>query len=636
MNTTKKTRVKVSLSYAIFEPLTYACAGEGVAVGQRVVVPLLNRLATGWVVAHDSQYQGKVKPIVGIIDDGFIPQPTFLNFVQAVSGIYFTSAGSLLDSAVSPKRKSLSAFSFAGENGIEKYKNQSLKELSALAKNAPLRFFLKGRGLLENKEQEVAGETGGVFVESCFLLSSDRLPYYIERIQQVLAAQQSVLIVVPDAFTAAYLKEALMSFKVDVYNSETKLAEREKLWQGYVQEGRVGVVCGGFSALLLPIKNLGLVIVERAGSANYKRLAYTVYNAPLLAQWRAQYQGLAYLEGFSTYTVKTYAQRENQTPLDKREKQVPAHVFMLPGGVKGIPDTLVEQVSHYYLEKKKVLLVVNRKGSRDFLYCGKCKKIIGCPQCNGVLEVGEGLRVECGHCGFRIESFSSCRTCQGHLTVVQDISMASLARVLAGRVVEKGILTLTAEDLKDEELAGVRQQVLASPLVIATPMLLNPFFRGIFEVIMYIRPESYVNLDEYDAAERVFAMIAEMKEMVKTGGEVVIFSTFHFHYALKLANDEEAFFEREMKYRQWFALPPFGYVYRLEIKSKTLRQLGELMRTLYRVHKDTLGIKKIYLKSRKPVHGTVKGVLEAHTLPHCIRESGLLDNRDITIELELI
>ena len=45
------------------------------------------------------------------------------------------------------------------------------------------------------------------------------------------------------------------------------------------------------------------------------------------------------------------------------------------------------------------------------------------------------------------------------------------------------------------------------------------------------------------------------------GGELHVFSVFHFHYALQYLMDEEQFFERELKYRQWFMLPPFASVY---------------------------------------------------------------------------
>ncbi len=643
MSTPRGVLVKVSLSYTIFEPLTYRFDGEPEMVqpGQRVVVPLMNRLATGWVMAVDSQYTGRVKSIVGVMDDGYIPAPHFMEFADAVSAIYFTSAGSLLDSSVSPKSKALSAFSFEGEKGIEKYKNQPLKVLQPLAKRGPLRFFIKSRNQKESSDVPVlvakALEPTQSTATTCFLLSSDRLAFYAERIRETLARQESVLIVVPDNFTAAYIKEALagQDVAVDIYNSEMKLADREKIWQGYVQEGRVGVVTGGLSAALLPIGNLGLIIAERAGSANYKRLAYSKFNTLLLAQLRAKYEQVPLLEGFSTYTVYAYNNRELVPPLDKREEQVLANVHMIPGGLKGIPESLVELVGHYFQDNKKILLLVNRKGSTDFLYCGKCKKVSRCPQCDGLLDVAAEFCITCTQCGFKQESFNVCPVCRGNLTVVQDISMTSLVKVLSGRVVETGIITLSAEDLKIEDLSLLRQHVVASKLVIATPMLINPFFKGMFDVVIYIRPESYVNLDEYDAAERVFSLVAEMKEMVASGGVVDIFSTFHFFYSLKLANDEEAFFERELKYREWFRLPPFCNVYHIEIKGKVLRELAQQMRDIYIKEKERLGIKKIYLNGRAAVRGNYKGTMEAHALPQAIRESGLLSNRDISISLEL-
>ena len=71
-------------------------------------------------------------------------------------------------------------------------------------------------------------------------------------------------------------------------------------------------------------------------------------------------------------------------------------------------------------------------------------------------------------------------------------------------------------------------------------------------------------MEEFNAAEMIHATGAEIAETLVAGGELHVFSVFHFHYALQFLMDEETFFERELKYRQWFLLPPFASVYELE------------------------------------------------------------------------
>jgi primosomal protein N' len=87
--------------------------------------------------------------------------------------------------------------------------------------------------------------------------------------------------------------------------------------------------------------------------------------------------------------------------------------------------------------------------------------------------------------------------------------------------------------------------------------------------------------------------------------------------------DEAAFFERELKYRQWFMLPPFASVYELELRDPRLRSLAAAMRELYGRARGELQIKRIYLASRQPQRGTYRGVLELHTTADKLAAAGL-------------
>jgi primosomal protein N' len=254
------------------------------------------------------------------------------------------------------------------------------------------------------------------------------------------------------------------------------------------------------------------------------------------------------------------------------------------------------------------------------------------------VEGDEAFHIKCRRCGLEKEAHNQCPKCGEALHLIEDISIASVKKFVKTRVVETGITSLSSEGLKQDHLHSVLKRVGESKVVIATPVIVNPFFNNMFDVIIYLRPESFFNLEEYDAAEKVFSLVSEFRELVKPGGNIDIFSTFHFHYSLKLVNDEAGFFDRELKYREWFHLPPFFNVYHIEVRGKELRKLAAEMRGIFKKFKEPLKIKRIYLASRLPSRGMYKykGILEAHAQPGLILESGLLKNRDISIDLVLI
>jgi len=611
--------------------------------GVRVVVPVGNRLTAGWITETSSHYKGRVKDIIAVVRDDYAPASQFMAFVRAVSHLYFVSMGGLLDYSLPPKKKPITALYFENRENqgkVEKLNRYSTAELQRLAKNGTILCFYKADPALQHQTVEDEGEPENeTATDHRYLIGFERETHYRQMMDDCLGRGKSVLITVPDNLTAAYLKEKLG--EVDIYNSEIKPKEREILWHDYACKGKTGVVLGGLSAAFLPIQNLGLVICDRAGSSGYKRRTFSRYDVHVLSQLRAKHFNIPLVEGFSTITVQAYQNSSRVKIEDIREEKVPVEVRMIKSRTRGIPGDFQELMSAYFIENKKILVILNKKESVNFLFCEKCKKIQRCPSsCEGLIDVEgeETFHIKCRRCGLEREAHNHCPKCAESLSLIEDISIASVKKFVKTRVVETGITSLSSEGLKEDHIHSVLKRVGESKVVIATPVIVNPFFNNMFDVVIYLRPESIFNLEEYDAAEKIFSLVSEFRELVKPGGTIDIFSTFHFHYSLKLVNDEAGFFDREIKYREWFHLPPFFNVYHIEVRGKELRKLAAEMRGIYKKFKESLKIKRIYLASRQPSRGMYKykGILEAHTQPEVILESGLLKNRDISIDLVLI
>ncbi len=288
---------------------------------------------------------------------------------------------------------------------------------------------------------------------------------------------------------------------------------------------------------------------------------------------------------------------------------------------RGIPDAIIQLIDQNFLQQRKILVLVNRIQPARHLFCPSCAKISSCPNCGGILEVDELQKAACRRCSFRQENLAFCPRCQNRLTLLHDMSLDSLARAVERRVGEKAVSTLRAADLKDME--RIMPAVQHSAVVIATPAVLNPFFKKLFSTVIYIKPESFFGMDEFNSAEMIFSTAAEILETLVAGGELHVFSVFHFHYALQFLTAEDKFFERELKYRQWFLLPPFSDVYQIEMRSDNLRSLAASMRELYRQHRHDLQIRKVFLLARQPQRGVYSGVLELHASADKIIAAGL-------------
>jgi primosomal protein N' (replication factor Y) (superfamily II helicase) len=611
-------KISVSLSYNLFEPLTYRADAPAAAIriGARVLVPLGKRLALGWVTDLDSPYAGRLKSIIGVIDDPYYPAAAFVEMARQTAAAYFTSSGSVLDHCLPPSQKNLKKLLLELDGRERKLAEFAPGELERQAASAPLRFYFKAATAPAPPAAAPAND-GDTLPR--LLLAQRREQEYNEACARTLAGGRSVILVVPDNATARYWQSAIPG--VDMYHSEIKAAAKEKIWQQY-RQGKRGIVCGGISALMLPLTDPGLLIVDRAASPLYSRSAGSPFRTDHLAEIRARSGRIPLLRGADSHSCSSYAQRREAGPDDRRQEPgVTCQVHMLKGRERGIPAAIVELICQSHLAQKKTLVLVNRIQPAVHLFCDRCRRIAACPRCAGNLEVDETRRASCRRCTYRQDALNDCPRCRQPLTLLRDISIDSLARAVERVCGEKSVLSLTAAELKEPQQAVAAAQ--ASPIVIATMAALSPFFAAMFHTAIWVKPESFFNMEDFNAAEMIHASGAEIATALGKGGEMHVFSVFHFHYALQYLMDEAAFFERELKYRQWFMLPPFASVYELELRGPGLRSLAAAMRGLYGRARGELQIKRIYLASRQPQRGTYRGVLELHTSAEKIAAAGL-------------
>jgi primosomal protein N' len=610
-------KISVALAYNIFEPLTYRAPQDaGLQPGSRVLVPLGKRVVPGWVMDLDSPYKGRLKDIIGIIDDPFIPGADLLEFARRAAAAYFASAGILLDHCLPPSQKNPKSLRLANDAGERKLSDLAPGEAESLAASGPLRFFFKSP---TDAAPVVSAPAAAVPSSRRWLLGFARETEYIAACERTLAGGRSVILVVPDNASARYWQSVIPGS--DLYHSEVKTTEREKTWRRY-RQGKCGVVCGGIAALSLPLAAPGLVIVDRAASPLYQRAPGSPFHLDHLAELRAQSGGIPRLAGAHAHTCASFASRGEPGLEDRRPPQLPVvEIHPLKGRERGIPAALIDLLQRNFVAGKKTLVLVNRIQPSLYLYCEACGRIAACPRCGGLLQADKDQGIACRRCAYRHEAATVCLRCGRPLEPLHDISIDSLALAVQRVSGEAAVLSLTAVELKDPLAA--RDAARERPVVIATAAALNPVFRGLFAAAVWVKPESFFNMEDYNAAEMIHGCGAEIAGTLVAGGEMHVFSVFHFHYALQYLMDEAAFFERELKYRQWFLLPPYAGVYELELREAGLRSLGAAMRALYGRHRENLRVQRIYLVSRQPERGTYRGILELHAGADEIVAAGL-------------
>jgi primosomal protein N' (replication factor Y) len=113
---------------------------------------------------------------------------------------------------------------------------------------------------------------------------------YFEAVAAALAAGRQVVVMLPEiALGAQWLARFKTRFGVAPaeWHSELRQSRRRETWRAVIQ-GRARVVVGARSALFLPYRDLGLIIVDEEHDASFKQEEGVIYNARDMAVVRGR------------------------------------------------------------------------------------------------------------------------------------------------------------------------------------------------------------------------------------------------------------------------------------------------------------------------------------------------------------
>ncbi|HDP95704.1 MAG TPA: hypothetical protein ENN40_10155 [Candidatus Aminicenantes bacterium] len=625
-------QVHIALSLNLIEPLTYSIPESGldqVGLGSRVIVPIGNRLETGWVVSFSSDYTGRIRPVVGWVRDSFRLPPLYLEFVLHAARRFLLPPGILLDSALSPRRRNRRQLRMMvdGEPGpaLPALNLQGVKKTKRLL---PVEFGVFSRNLGDPGSVFPQKQTGAGFSER-LILDYQRSPHYQEMMDACLEKGFSALFLTSDIRTA---KEMIaQSPGMVAYHSLLSAADREHAWTRAVGGEPLAVV-GGQAALMLPFPRLGIVVVEQPTAWLSRPGGRETEPVPELARLRAAIERIPFVQGDHSHPLAVFRRRSFVVVEDSRcKKKVETKVIPLPPGSPGIPLNLLQRISEHLDAGRRVLVMVNRLQGEDYLFCPHCRMIARCPHCREVILPGKGPETAktCPNCGGVWKAETTCYRCKKELVRVPRGNLISLRDQVQKRILGQKPPVITAESDSRAMEAAASQD--GCRVVMGTWAVLRPEFRQAFTAAIYFRPESDFHFTEYDAAEQIQVVVGRLREWVVNGGHVDVFSTFHFHYGLRLLQSEEAFQRRESKYRRWFHLPPHADLFDLVFRESSQRKVAARMRLARKQIGERMVVMDTRLESRIAKYGKISGLMVVSGSVAALRMTGILNQRDVRV-----
>ena len=389
-------------------PFTYNSGDiENLKLGDIVIVPFgkYKEIGVVWNKIQPSVKKFKLRNIEKKIDN-FRINENLVSYINWFSLYNLASKGMVLKMCLGDKNNT---------SKIEKYKKKKI--------NQKKYDFALNKG--QKKSLEDLKKFGNSFNVTLLqgVTGSGKTIVYFERVREILKKKQQVLILLPEIFLTNQFKdrfEEFFGFTPLIWHSKIGIKSKRKIWQGII-DGNLKLVIGARSSLLLPFKNLGLIVLDEEHDPSYKQDEGIIYHARDMAIARASFENIPIhlvsavpsLETFNNIKNKKY----NHTKLVARYSETPlpeAKVINLQKAELKkdhfITKETIDEVNEYLKKKEQVLFFLNRRGYAPFLICKKCGFKHTCSNCSIYLTYHKSInKLICHHCGSKVKKDNHCK-----------------------------------------------------------------------------------------------------------------------------------------------------------------------------------------------------------------------------------
>ena len=397
-------------------------------------------------------------------------------------------------------------------------------------------------------------------------------------IRRVAARGRQAIVLIPEiALTYQTVIRFYRNFgdRVSIMNSRLSAGERyDQMMRA--KEGKIDVMIGPRSALFTPFPDLGLIVIDEEHETTYKSEQVPRYHARETAIARAKMEDASVVLGSATPSMEAmFRARNGEYHLlemrNRSRKQEMAAVYTvdlreeMKSGNRSILSLKLQELMADRLEKREqIMLFLNRRGYAGFISCRECGHVIKCPHCDVSLSSHRGGKMVCHYCGYEEPKPAVCPECGSrHIgefrAGTQQIEEIVKKQFPQARVLRMDMDTTRQKDGHEKILAAFANE--EADILVGTQMIVKGHDFPNVTLVGVLAADMSLYSDDYRAGERTFQLLTQAVGRAGRGqkkGEAVIqtYSPEHYGIVTAAAQDYDAFYEEEIRYRVLMGYPP--------------------------------------------------------------------------------
>ncbi|MGO4671600.1 primosomal protein N' [Bosea sp. 2YAB26] len=434
---------------------------------------------------------------------------------------------------------------------------------------------------------------------------SGKTEVYFEAVAEAIRLGRQSLILMPEiALTAQFIDrfEARFGVRPGLWHSAVSGRRRERL-QAAIASGEARVVAGARSALFLPYRDLGLIVVDEEHEAAYKQEDGVSYHARDMAVVRGMIEKAPVILTSATPSLETRVNAERgryaylKLPERFGGRELPTLDLVdlkrdKPERGRWISGALVKAITTNLEAKEQSLLFLNRRGYAPLTLCRDCGHRFQCPNCSTWLVDHRFRRaLVCHHCGHVERRPHECPACHAPESLAAcGPGVERLAEEVATLFPDARSIVLSSdfpggtERLKQELMAVAEGEF---DIVIGTQLVAKGHNFPGMTLVGVVDADLGLTSGDPRAAERTFQVLRQVTGRAGRGekpGRALLQTHDPSHPVLKalVSGDPERFYAAEAASREAAGLPPFGRLAGLIVSANSQAEAENHARALAR------------------------------------------------------
>jgi len=421
---------------------------------------------------------------------------------------------------------------------------------------------------------------------------SGKTEVYYEAVAETLRRGRQALIMLPEiALTGQFMSRFVARFGClpAEWHSALSPVERGRVWRA-TATGEARVVVGARSALFLPYRDLGLVIVDEEHDAGFKQDDRVHYQARDLSVVRGSLGKFPVVLASATPSIESHvnartgryrhvvlpgrftgAELPDISPIDMRTHPPEKGQWLSP--------VLVDAIANTLADRQQSLLFLNRRGYAPLTLCRSCGHRFECPQCTAwLVEHRFRRRLNCHHCGFSLPIPEACPKCgeKGGL-VACGPGVERVAEEVHERFPDARVALLSSDLIPGlEEMRRIIGSIESGEvdIIIGTQIVAKGHNFPLLATVGIVDGDLGLSMGaDPRAGERTFQLLHQVtgragRALTKGRGYIQTHMPEHPVMEAIISGDRESFLEREIDMRRRGLLPPFGRLAALVISAR--------------------------------------------------------------------